>query len=888
MYFDQDLKQVYKKLNSSDKGLSSGEARKRLAKYGPNELKQEKGISPIKIFLEQFNSPLVWILIGALIISIIMKEEIDAIVIAIIIILNAVLGFVQEYRAEKSIEALQKMSSLQAKVIRNGKETKIDSKNLVPGDIIILETGDKVPADSRLIEVHSLKTQEGPLTGESQPVTKHLDVLKKDTPLADQENMLFSGTVISEGRGKAIVTNTGMKTEIGKIATMIQEAHEKYTPLQKKLRQLGIYLTIAVIIIAVVVFLAGLFSGQAVTVMLLTAIALAVAAIPEGLPAVITVSLALGVKKMIKRNVLVRKLPSVETLGSVNVICTDKTGTLTHNQMTVVKIWANNNYYDITGSGYSKNGTFVINNKLTNAEPLQALLKAGALCNDAKLGEESESKNGERELIGDPTEAALIVSAEKAGFTSEALNRQYTRVDEIPFTSDRKMMTTIHKDQGKGKNKALVKNKGLISYTKGAPDIVIEKCNRILINGKVYRLTKDQKKELIKINEGYAEKALRVLACAYNDMFTGKANTEKNMVFVGLQAMIDPPREEVKDSIKRCVEAGIRVIMITGDQVTTAKAIADQLGIKGQAMTGQELDKIKDIKKILKKTSIFARVRPEHKMLIVETLQKQGKVVAMTGDGVNDAPALKKADIGVAMGLSGTDVAKEAGDMILTDDNFTSIVNAVEEGRGIFDNIRKFVNYLLSSNLGEIVVILLASLFGMPLPLTAIQILWINLITDGLPATALSVDPHAKGIMKRKPRPAKESILSKELRGDILLIGSLMGIFTLVLFWLYLDSGVMKAQTVAFNTLVISEVARLQMIRGKYKLGIFSNKWLLVAIIASLILQVIVVYSPVSQIFGVVALEWVDWLVIVGAAVALYLANTCYYWIRGTIKGKEK
>ena len=887
MYFDQDIKQIYKDLTSSDKGLSQLEARKRLAKYGPNELKQEKGISPIKIFFEQFNSPLVWILIGALIISIIMKEEIDAIVIAIIIILNAVLGFVQEYRAEKSIEALQKMSSLQAKVIRNGKEIKIDSKNLVPGDIIIIETGDKIPADARLVEVHSLKTQEGPLTGESLPITKHLDVLKKETPLADQKNMLFAGTVISEGRGKAIVTHTGMKTEIGKIATMIQEAHEKYTPLQKKLRQLGIYLTIAVIVVAVVVFLAGLFSGETVTVMLLTAIALAVAAIPEGLPAVITVSLALGVKKMIKRNVLVRKLPSVETLGSVNVICTDKTGTLTHNQMTVVKIWANNKHYDVTGSGYSKHGTFVLDNKLTSAEPLQTLLKAGALCNDAKLGEESKKKKGERELIGDPTEAALAVSAEKAGFTSEALNRQYARVDEMPFTSDRKMMTTIHKDRNQGKNKALVKNKGLISFTKGAPAIVIEKCNRILINGKVHRLTKEQKKELIKINESYAEQALRVLGCAYNDMFTGNNNAEKNMVFVGLQAMIDPPREEVKGSIKRCVEAGIRVIMITGDQVTTAKAIADQLGIKGQAMTGQELDKIKDIKKILKKTSIFARVRPEHKMLIVETLQKQGNVVAMTGDGVNDAPALKKADIGVAMGISGTDVAKEAGDMILTDDNFSSIVNAVEEGRGIFDNIRKFVNYLLSSNLGEIVVILLASLFGMPLPLTAIQILWINLITDGLPATALSVDPHAKGIMKRKPRPAKESILSKELRGDILLIGTLMGIFTLILFWLYLDSGIMKAQTIAFNGLVILEIARLQMIRGKYKLGIFSNKWLLVAIVASLILQAIVVYTPVSSFFGVVALEWVDWLVIIGAAVALYLVNAAYYWVRGMVKGKK-
>ncbi|MBU1112048.1 MAG: calcium-translocating P-type ATPase, SERCA-type [archaeon] len=881
MYYDQELKKVFKNLDSSPEGLTAHEAQKRIDHYGYNELKQEKKVSPIKIFFEQFNSPLVWILIAALVVSIFMKEQVDAIVIGIIIVINAVLGFVQEYRAEKSIEALKKMASLKAKVFRNNKEIKIDSKMLVPGDIIILETGDKIPADSRIIELHSLRTQEGPLTGESQPVTKTLDVLDSETSLADQKNMLFSGTVITEGRGKAIVTNTGMKSEIGKIAKLIQEVHERYTPLQKKLRQLGMYLTIAVIIVAVVVFLAGILTGKAASVMFLTAVALAVAAIPEGLPAVITVSLALGVQKMIKKNALVRKLPSVETLGSVNTICTDKTGTLTHNQMTVTKIWTNGQDYDVTGSGYSKQGTFVLSNKLASPLPLHRLLQIGMLCNDAQLSDEDESKNGEREMIGDPTEAALVVSAEKAGFRSQQLNNDFKRVDEIPFTSERKLMTTIHKSS------KIKSNNGLIAYTKGAPDILINECDRILIDGKIQRLSREHKKKIIKQNEAYAKQALRVLGCAYNDMFTKTELAEKHMIFVGLQAMIDPPREEVKDSIKKCQDAGIRVIMITGDQIITAKAIAEKLGITGRAITGSELDKITNLSKEIKNIGIFARVRPEHKMQIVEVLQKQGKVVAMTGDGVNDAPALKKADIGVSMGISGTDVAKEAADMILTDDNFTSIVNAVEEGRGIFDNIRKFVNYLLSSNLGEILVIFFASILGMPLPLTAIQILWINLITDGLPATALSVDPHEKDIMKRLPRPAKESILSKDLQKNIILTGTLIGIVSLVLFWFYQSSGIMKAQTVVFTSLVIFEVVRIQMIRSQYKLGIFSNMWLFFAVLLSLGLQVLVIYTPLNNFFGVVALEWIDWIVILAAAVVLYTINAMYYWFQ-RVKGNKK
>ena len=876
LYHTVKTEKVFGRLKTSEKGITNHEAEQRAHLYGLNELKAEKEIHPFKIFLEQFASPLVWILIFALFVSIILHEYVDAVVIGVIIVLNAILGFVQEFRAEKSIEALQKMASPKAKVIRNGKEIKIDSKFLVPGDLVILETGDKVPADGRLVEVHSLETQEGPLTGESQPVTKKLDQLPEKTSLADRKNMVYSSTIVANGRGTAVITATGMNTEVGKIAKLITESHEKLTPLQKKLRDLGKYLTYAVIVVAIMVFLAGILSGQEMTTMFLVAIALAVAAIPEGLPAVITISLALGVQRMIKKNALVRKLPSVETLGSVNVICTDKTGTLTHNQMTVTKIWANDTLYDVTGSGYEPKGTFVVNKKLANPLPIHQLLKIGALCNDAKL----EHKNKNIEVFGDPTEAALVVSAQKAGFTPKELVKE-KRVDEMPFTSERKMMTTVHK---------LNSSKNTVAYTKGAPDVVINLCNRILINGKVRRLDRNKKKELLTQNEKFAKQALRVLGFAYQDKYT-KKGAERDMIFVGLQAMIDPPREEVKDAIKRCHEAGIKVIMITGDHLTTAQAIASQLGITGDAVSGHDIDKL-NLETAVKKIGIFARVSPEHKLDIVKALKKKGNVVAMTGDGVNDAPALKKADIGISMGLSGTDVAKEASDMILTDDNFTSIVNSVEEGRGIFDNIRKFVNYMLSSNLGEITALFFASLlspiffpeFSTALPLTAIQILWINLVTDGLPATALSFDTHADGIMKRKPRPARESILSKELKWDIILFGVLIGFGTLGLFWAYLGSGLMKAQTVAFTALVIFEVARLHMIRQDYNLSMFSNKWLIAAIVGSVLLHATTIYTPLAKVFHTAPLSLIDWGIICLCALGMVLINKVILFVKKRMK----
>ncbi|MBS3116128.1 calcium-translocating P-type ATPase, SERCA-type [Candidatus Woesearchaeota archaeon] len=864
-------KEVLSLLHTHEKGLPDHEIEQRLHDFGFNELQAEIPVSAVKILLDQFTSPLIWILMVALAISFFLGEHIDAIVILIIIIVNAGLGFLQEYKAEKSIEALQKLVSLKATVIRDGKEQKIDSKLLVPGDIILLETGDKVPADGRLLEIYSMHTQEGPLTGESQPVTKKLDLFPEKTPLADRENMVYASTIIASGRGKAVVTTTGMRTQVGKIARLIQESHEKLTPLQKKLRSLGKYLTVIVVIVAVIVFLVGVLTGQNATVMFLTAIALAVAAIPEGLPAVITISLALGVQAMIKKNVLIRRLPSVETLGSVSVICTDKTGTLTHNQMTVVKIWVNNSIYEITGSGYCPHGTFLINKKLVNPDPLQQILKIGMLCNDAKF----QGKEDNREVIGDPTEAALIVSAEKASLLLSEILKVEPRVDEIPFSSERKMMTTIHKAK-----------KGPISYTKGSPDVVLKNCDRILVNGRILRLNREFLKEIAKQNEIFAQEALRVLAMAYSDQIGKKEEVEKKMIFVGLQAMIDPPRDEVKGAIAKCHEAGIRVIMITGDQITTAKAIATELGIKGKAVLGEEIEKI-DLEKEINNIGIFARVNPEHKLQVVKVLKKQEHVVAMTGDGVNDAPALKKADIGVSMGIAGTDVAKEASDMILTDDNFTSIVNAVEEGRGIFDNIRKFVNYLLSSNLGEITAILLASLFKLPLPLTAIQLLWVNLVTDGLPATALGLDPHAKEIMKRKPRPAMESILSKELRQDILIFGVLVGIGTIILFWLYQESPLIKAQTMAFTSLVTFEIVRLYTIRSSYKIGIFSNKWLVLAVIVSILLQLATIYTPLNAIFKTTPLEWMDWGVIAIVSIVLLLLHKLYRVILNWGKKEE-
>ena len=857
-YYQKSEKEVFEELQTSEKGLSQAEAETRLAKYGPNTIVEADKIHPLQIFARQFKSPLVWILIAAMIISFVVKEYTDFYVILAIVILNAILGFFQEYKAEEAIAALKKLISLKAIVIRSGMQKEIPASQLVPGDIIILHTGEKIAADARIIEAINLQTQEASLTGESMPVKKLTTTFKKILAVADRANMVFSSTIVTKGRGKAVVVGTGTSTEIGRIAKLIKEAKPEPTPLQKKLSHLSKFLGIAVIAIALIVFGIGVLYGNAAFTMFLAAIALAVAAIPEGLPAVVTVSLAMGVKKMARHNALVRKLPSVETLGACTVICSDKTGTLTHNEMTVKRIYANDEIIEITGSGYSPEGRFT-----KSPHRFKELLIAGALNNDAKLKKE----NASWKIIGDPTEAALLVSAKKAGLNPDQLQQKCKRLGEIEFTSERKIMTTVNKLGQKS-----------TAYTKGAPEVVLSLCNRALIDGRIVRISKTQKEKILEINEKFAKGALRVLGFAYKEL-DGKIATkdvEKEMIFLGLQAKIDPPRPEVKDAIKKCETAGIKVVMITGDHKETAMAIARQLGMKGKAVTGMDLDRIENFENIVEDIVVYARVNPTHKLKIIEALKKKGHIVAMTGDGVNDAPALKKADLGIAMGITGTDVAKEASDMILADDNFASIVNAVEEGRTIFDNIKKFVEYLLSSNMGEVLTIFIGILLHMPLPLIAIQILWINLVTDGAPALALSSEPPEPRLMKRPPRKVEERIVNKKRGIMIFLIGLLMMLGTLGVFqWYNPETNLIYAQTIAFTTLMMYQMFNVVNMRSE-DYSIFSlkwNKWLVGAIILSVLLQIGVVHLPfMNSIFNTTPLQAFDWLIAVaiGASVLVF------------------
>ncbi len=856
-YYTKTVRETFDALKTSEKGLSQQEAEERLRIHGYNKIIEDRRVHPIKIFLEQFKSPIVWILIAAMLVSFFVKEYTDFGVIAAIVLLNAILGFIQEYKAEEAISALKKLISLKATVIRDGVETDIDASLLVPGDIIVLDTGDKIAADARLINTVNLQTQEASLTGESLPVKKEVVVFKKTISVADRANMIFNGTIVTNGHGRAIVTETGMNTEIGHIATMIKETKTEPTPLQKKLASLSGILGIIVILIAVIVFAAGVIYGKPMFIMFLAAIALAVAAIPEGLPAVVTVTLALGVQKLARRNALIRKLPSVETLGACTVICSDKTGTLTHNEMTVKKIYANGDVIEVSGSGYEPEGRFS-----RPAKQFEQLLVAGVLNNNASLKKENDLWS----VIGDPTEAALLVSGKKAGINIERIKSSCTRFSEIEFTSERKRMTTINKVGAK-----------TIAYTKGAPEVVLELCNRTVINGRLVRLTRDEKKNILEANEQFANNALRVLGFAYKEV-NGKEPPmaiEKEMIFIGLQAMIDPPRAEARDAIKKCETAGIKVVMITGDHKATAIAVARELGIKGKAVTGPELDLIETLEDSVDEIAVYARVGPAHKLKIIEALKKKGHVVAMTGDGVNDAPALKKADIGIAMGITGTDVAKEASAMILADDNFASIVSAVEEGRAVFDNIKKFVEYLLSSNMGEVLTVFCSILIGMPLPLIALQILWINLVTDGAPALALSVDPPEPGIMQRPPRKVEERIVNKRRGVMIFIIGLIMMLGTLGLFgWYNPELNLAYAQTMAFTTLMMFQMFNVINQRSEeqsiFKLGLFTNKWLIGAIILSVGLQVAVVHLPfMNTLFSTVPLKLADWAYAVGISASV-------------------
>lgn len=894
-WHELEAKDTLKRLRSSENGLGEEEAESRLRKFGYNELRKEKGISRIEIFVSQFKSFLILILIAATIFSALVGEVIDAIAIIVIVILNAIFGFVQEYKAEKTIEALKKLTSPEAVVIREGKERRISSKLLIPGDIVLLEGGSRVPADIRIIRESELKVDEAILTGESVPVSKDPGVMK-NVPLAERKNLVFTGTLVTYGRGMGVVVETGMKTEIGKIAKVVQKAEEEPTPLQRKLdvfgKRLGvIILVICAMVVGIGIARGGPLTGQPITeslliTMVIMGIALAVAAIPEGLPAVLTITLALGLQRLAKHNALIRKLPAVEALGSTTIICADKTGTLTKNEMMISGIWFPDEMIEATGEGYKPEGKFLLNKREIDSKTRQTLstiLRTGTLCTNATI--ETNEKHG---IIGDPTEGAIVVAAKKIGFDKADLEKKYRRVEEIPFSSERKMMTTINSTpEGK-----------MISCVKGATEVILELCEKIMIEGKVKKMNKEWKQKILSENHEMTNRALRVLAIAYKEMERrDKKSAEKGLTFLGLVGMMDPPREEAIESVKLCKEAGIKVVMITGDHKNTAVAIAKEIGLmeeKSRVLRGPEMESMSDeeFEKIVEDIAVYARVDPLHKVRIVDALKKKGEIIAMTGDGVNDAPALKKADIGIAMGIKGTDVAKEASDMILRDDNFTSIVMAVHEGRSIYDNIKKFIRYLLSSNMGEVLIVFLAILIGFQdpstlsiiIPITAIQLLWINLLTDGLPALALGVDPPSPGIISRPPRDPEEKILTRSMFSDILFFGILMCIGTLFLFTLHLPSGGTKAITIAFTSIVMFEMVRVQSVRTKYKIGVFSNKKLIIAIAISILLQIIIIYTPFFQpIFETTSLAMIEWGEIIIASGVIFIIM----WVKNKII-KEK
>ena len=864
--------QVFSELKSTKEGLSGSQVSERRVKYGSNELTEAKKTSPITIFFNQFKNLLVGLLIVAIVISVAVGALIDASVISVIVVANAILGFVQEYRAEKAMQALKKLSAPQAIVFRDGKEKKIPAKDIVPGDIVVLQEGDRVPAGCRLLEAFSLQVDESALTGESTPVEKQVSTFPEKTALADRKNMIFMNTVVTRGRGTAIVVATGMSTEIGHVAKMIQDVEDKSTPLQDKLAAVGKSIGLAVVVIAFAIAGLEYFRGLPFYDILLISISLAVAAVPEGLPAIVTITLALGLSRMARAKALIRKLPAVETLGATTVICSDKTGTLTKNQMTVEQIYINNKFINVTGAGYAPTGDFLDGKtkiKTFGNKALELVLTIGSLCSTARL-----EKGRQWKVFGDPTEGALLVSAMKAGIDRKSLLKKYKHIDELPFDSVRKLMTVAY----------ITPTKKRTAYVKGAPEILLSKCTHIFKAGKISKISAKDKKEILAANKKMAESALRVLGMAYKILPAGHKlsikTTENGLVFVGLQGMIDPPRDEVKPAIEICKKAGITTVMITGDYEVTATAIAKELGIlvDGEVLTGAELDKLnaKEFASKLKKISVYARVSPEHKVRILKAWQKNGAVVAMTGDGVNDAPALKNADIGVAMGISGTDVAKEASAMVLQDDNFATIVAAVEEGRGIYDNIKKFIRYLLSSNVGEVMTIFAASLIGLPLPLIAVQILWMNLLTDGVPALALGIDPPESSIMNRPPRKTNESTLDRNMWFFIFLVGMVMMTGTIGLFVRFLPYGLDHARTMAFTTIVMFQMWNVFNSRTPesiFRPTFWDNKWLLAAIGSSLMLQFVVVYMPFfNELFGTTALGAMDWVWVVGVSFSVVVA----------------
>ncbi|HSN82401.1 MAG TPA: cation-translocating P-type ATPase [Polyangiales bacterium] len=869
---------VMSQLGSGPEGLSREEVERRLARYGPNQLEAAHRISPWSILLGQFKNVLIVILLIAIAISVFVGHELEAIAIAVIVLFAVLLGFIQEFRAERAIDALRRMAAPTVTVIRNGQEVEIPASELVPGDLMLLHAGDKVAADARLIESVNLKVDEAALTGESVAVEKKTPPLDdEELAVGDRNNMVFGGTIATYGRGRAVVVETGMDTQFGQIAKMLQSVEAGRTPLQKNLDKVGRALALAALVVVAAIVAAGLVRGQPWVEMLIFGIALAVAVVPEALPAVVTISLAIGVQRMAKRNALVRRLPAVETLGSTSVICSDKTGTLTKDEMTARKLYTSERTLAVSGIGYVPEGDFSVDGSSVELEPMETeLLLAAALVSDAHLAH--DETDGAWHVKGDPTEGALIVAAAKAGLHKREIDEQFPRVGEIPFTSEAKRMTTLHAVDG-----------GRVAYAKGAPETILASCSRMLTVEGTVPLQDAERTAILERVRRMAGEALRVLAVARKPDATIE-DAERDMTFLGLVGMIDPPRPEAKAAVEKCAQAGIRVVMITGDHPLTAQAVARELGLfkTGRGVTGAELEDMSDeaLEREVETIEVYSRVSPEHKLRVVTALQQQRHIAAMTGDGVNDAPALKKADIGIAMGITGTDVSKEAAAMTLTDDNFASIVAAVEEGRGIFENIKKYLMYLLSSNIGEIGLMAGATLAGWPLPLTAVQILYVNLFTDGLPALALAVDPPEDDLMERPPRDANTGIFTRPVVVLMCLGGLWSTIVNLAVFhWAMEKDGytIEHAMTLTFVSLVLIQFLKAYNFRSD-RVSVwhrpFANKWLNLAILGEIaVLIFIVQFEPLHEAFGTFTLTQQDWLIVIGAALTIMPVLEIAKWL---------